>query len=183
MTEPGGFGVRVGLVGPQGSLASDSAFGVALVTLWQRVAQSGVLDSGFGTDVERSAVATQAASAIDAVKKGWALAAAVTAGRTLVGCAMLRLGVGARGHTAELLPLLVDPDHRGAGHGSRLLEALRESSDSIDRWSAVTVAGSPVAEFLRARGFVAAGRLAGWWQEGSPRDAAVLTWTRGLPSS
>ena len=51
-------------VGPGGSVASDSAFGVALVTLWQDVADAGG-PVGFAAPVVRSEVAARAAGLVE----------------------------------------------------------------------------------------------------------------------
>lgn len=150
------------LVGPTGTLAADSSFGVALVSLWVRVAQSGATASGFPAGVERRDIATRVATAIDAIKKGWAFGAAVNVDRRLVAFGLVTPGVGLSAHTAELGPVLVDPDHLGQGHGTAVLHRLGASPGAVDRWVTSLPVGSPAGAFFQRFGFREAATLPGW---------------------
>ena len=108
-------------VGTAGEMAADSAFGVALVTLWHRVSQAdGAV--GFLPDVSRGEVAGRAAPMVEEVRRGHAHAVAATLDRRLVGFVALTPGRWQTDrHVGTVAQLMVDPDRQGAGLGRRLL--------------------------------------------------------------
>ena len=106
--------ITVDRVGPGGGVASDSAFGVALVTLWQRAAV------GFAAPVHRSDVAARAAGLVDEIKTGRLLGVAANRARRLIGAGFLRPGRGSGQHTGHLELILVDAEHSRAGLGTQL---------------------------------------------------------------
>lgn len=167
-------------VGPGGLLASDHAFGVALVTLWHRVAQTGPA-AGFADGVDRGQVARLVPPLVDELRTGRSLGFAVNAGRLLVGAALLRPGPGAARHTATVPLLLTDPDHLRSGIGSELLGALLTAATDagVDR---VEVAVDPdQAGFFLRRGFTEWGRRPGWRRHDPAadqgRDELLMGWT------
>lgn len=166
-------------VGPGGTLASDHAFGVALVTLWHRVAQTGPA-AGFAAGADRGEVARLVPPLVEELRSGRSTGYAVNAGRLLVGFGMLRPGVGSARHSATVPLLLTDPDHLRSGVGSQLLQALRDAATGtgVDR---VEIAVDPdQAAFFLGRGFVEWGRRPGWRRPGAPaeaRDELLLGWT------
>lgn len=168
-------------VGPGGALASDHAFGVALVTLWHRVARTGPA-GGFPVDPDRGEVARLVPPLVDELRTGRAVGFAVNAGRLLVGFGLLRPGQGSAEHTATLPLLLTDPDHLRIGVGGQVLQALLDAAGhaGVDR---VEVAVDPdQAEFFRRRGFIEWGRRPGWRRPGgttgdSARDELLLGWS------
>ncbi len=167
-------------VGPGGALASDHAFGVALVTLWHRVVRTGPA-GGFPVDADRGGIARLVPPLVDELRTGRAVGVAVNAGRLLVGFGLLRPGHGSAEHTATLPLLLTDPEHLRTGVGGRLLAALLDAAGQagIDR---VEVAVDPdQADFFRRRGFAEWGSRPGWRRpdgaQASARDELLLGWT------
>ena len=106
-------------------MASDSAFGVALVTLWQHVAEAGG-PVGFAAPVVRADVAARAAGLVDEVRTGRLIAVAANQARRLDRSRPPAAGPRRQQHTGRIELLLVDPDHSRAGLGSRLLAELLE---------------------------------------------------------
>ena len=125
-----GPGVDPGADAASAPMAADSAFGVALVTLWHEVARAGG-GVGFADSVERADVARAAVPVVEDLRKGRALGVAADqppAGRA----AVLHPGSGARAHTGTIDLLMVEPALTGCGLGRGLIEA---------RWTAPAVAG------------------------------------------
>jgi GNAT superfamily N-acetyltransferase len=168
--------IRLLSVGPGGDLAPDSAFAVALVTLWQRAAAD--RHAGDGPDPTRAEVAPAAAAAVDDIRKGRAFAVALNRGRDLLGVGIARSGDGPTAHTASISALVVDPAHARQGLGTRLLEALLQhaAARGVDR-ATVTVPDDPgLLAFLNRAGFEIWGRRPGWERLGPDRlrDQLVL---------
>ena len=74
-------------------MAADSAFGVALVTLWHEVARAGG-GVGFADSADRADVARAATPVVEDLRLGRAVGVAADQGRRLVGAAVLRPGAG-----------------------------------------------------------------------------------------
>jgi GNAT superfamily N-acetyltransferase len=117
-------------VGPGGGVAPDSAFGVALVSLWQGCAEAGD-QVGFSAPVVRSEVAARAAGLLDEIKTGRLIAVAANRARRLIGVAFLRPGRGVSEHTGQVALILVDPGQRRQGLGTRLLRDLLSLAGSV----------------------------------------------------
>lgn len=176
--EPGNTIEPVGLpqttvdrVGPGGGVASDSAFGVALVTLWQQVAEAGG-PVGFPPPVVRSEVAAKAALLVDGVKTGRLIAVAANRARRLIGVGFLALGRGQYRHTGRLELLLVDPAQTGAGLGSRLLGELLSSARTggLRLLDVQIQDDAGLADFFSRFGFTEWGRRPGWIELGTATD-------------
>lgn len=164
-------GITVDRVGPGGGLASDSAFGVALVTLWQRVAEAGGA-VGFPPPVVRSEVAARAAGLVDGLRTGRMVAVAANRARRLIGVGFLRPGQGTGPHTGRIELLLVDPAHTGAGLGTRLMRDLLALAveRGLQRLDVEIADGAGLAEFFARSGFVEWGRRPGWIRLGAADD-------------
>ena len=178
VTEPAGqVPTVIDRVGPGGGVASDSAFGVALVTLWQRCAEAGD-PVGFDLPVVRGEVAARAAGLVEEIKTGRLVAVAANRTRRLLGVAFLRPGRGSGRHTGYLALLLVDPDHRRQGLGSELTRTILVSAreSGLDRVDALVAAGSGGENLLRTLGFTDWGRRPGWivGPDADPRDELVM---------
>jgi len=160
---PGAGEVLLRRVGPGGSWASDSAFGVALVTLWHRVAEAGGA-VGFARPVTRAEVAAVVAPLVDDLRSGRLVGFAVNRGRTLVGVGLLRPGRGATSHTGELVTVLVDPQLRGRGSGTLLMDALLGAADELglERIQASVRDGDELPAYFAQFGFTVWGRRPGW---------------------
>jgi GNAT superfamily N-acetyltransferase len=159
--------VTVDRVGPGGGVASDSAFGVALVTLWQTIAESGE-PVGFPVPVVRADIAARAASLVDEVRTGRLIAVAANRQRRLVGVGLLRPGRGSQQHTGRIELLLVGPEHQRAGLGSRLLAELlaRAGERGLERLEVAIPDGAELARFFARFGFAEWGRRPGWIKMG-----------------
>ena len=96
-------------VGPHGGVASDNAFGVALVTLWQRAAESGA-SVGFAAPVIRSDIAARAAAMVEELRTGRLVGVAANRARRLVGAGFLRPGRGSQSHTGRIELVLVEQE-------------------------------------------------------------------------
>jgi len=170
--EPGGLPeITVDRVGPGGGVASDSAFGVALVTLWQQVAEAGG-PVGFAPPVVRSEIAARAALLVDGVKTGRLIAVAANRARRLVGVGFLRLGAGQQRHTGRLELLLVQPEHTRAGLGSRLLTELlmTAKAQQVQLVDVQIEDGAGLESFFGRFGFTEWGRRPGWIELGADRE-------------
>jgi GNAT superfamily N-acetyltransferase len=169
--------VTLDRVGPGGGVASDSAFGVALVTLWQRVAESGA-PVGFPVPVVRSEVAARAAALVDGVKTGRVLAVAANRARRLIAAGFLRPGSGTQQHTGRLELLLVDPANTRTGLGTRLTEHLLHTARDrgLERIEVAIADGAGLQEFFGRFGFVEWGRKPQWIGAGTAdrRDELIL---------
>jgi GNAT superfamily N-acetyltransferase len=192
-TEPvvdsdGGSAPTIGRVGPGGLMAADSAFGVALVSLWHAVAQAGGV-VGFAGSAGRGDVARRAAPLVEELRTGRALGVAADRGRRLVGAALLRPGSGSRAHTGRIELLAVEPALTGCGLGRGLLEALlaRAGERSLDRLTVEFAEDERVQRFFERGGFAVWGRRPGWHRidgarsdapAGSVRDEIVMGWFR-----
>ena len=178
MTSPDAPGeITVDRVGPGGGVASDSAFGVALVTLWQRCAEAGD-PVGFEVPVVRADVAARAAGLVDEIKTGRIVAVAANRTRRLLGVALLRPGRGTGRHTGQLALLLVDPDHRRHGLGGMLLRNILvfAAAGGLDRVDATVPDAAGVPEFFGRFGFTRWGRRPSWilGADADPMDELVL---------
>lgn len=142
------------LLGPSGTVAADSAFGVALVTLWHRVSLAGGA-VGFLPTASRAEIAPAAAAAVDALKRGTAQGLAVTSGRQLIGFVRLTPGTGVVAHTAQITALMVDPDHQGKGIGRTLLEAAekRATELGVERVGLSARGGHGLEDYYRSAGY------------------------------
>ncbi len=169
--------VTVDRVGPGGGVASDSAFGVALVTLWQSVAESGA-PVGFAAPVLRSDVAARAAGLVDEIKTGRLLAFAANRARRLIGVGFLRPGRGSARHTGHLELILVDAEHSRAGLGTQLAaRLLGQATDlGLERVDVRVPADAGLETFFSKLGFAEWGRRPGWIRMGAndERDEVLL---------
>ncbi|MEJ7647845.1 MAG: GNAT family N-acetyltransferase [Nakamurella sp.] len=158
-----GTGLLLHQVGPNGSMASDAQFGLALTTLWHTVSEAGGA-VGFVPGTPRPDVARRSAALLDAIRRGSIDAIAVTADRTLVGFAALRAGTGVIAHTGDVGPLMVDPGLQGSGLGALLMQAVLDLARGrgLERLSLSARDGHGLPEFYRRFGFVEWGRRPGW---------------------
>ena len=174
---PGPDEITLRRVGPGGTWASDSAFGVAVVTLWHRVAESGGA-VGFASTVSRAEVAAVVAGLVDDLRSGRAFGFALNRHRTLVGVGLLRPGRGLSRHTGEIVAVMVDPDLRGSGSGTRLMTALlaQAREAGVQRVEACVREGAGLEDFFGRFGFAAWGRRPGWIRlgPGQERDEIIL---------
>lgn len=156
-------GLTVDRAGPGGGVPSDSAFGVALVTLWQHVADAGGL-VGFPAPVQRSDVAARAAALVDEIRTGRVIAVVANRAHRLIGVALLRPGRGDQQHTGRIELVLVEPVHARTGIGTRLvgelLDLARERGLELLEIDAAD--GTGLETFLAGFGFVEWGRRPGW---------------------
>ncbi len=168
---PGPDEITLRRVGPGGTWASDSAFGVAVVTLWHRVAESGGA-VGFAPDVSRAEVAAVVAGLVDDLRSGRAFGFALNRHRTLVGVGVLRPGRGLSRHTGEIVAVMVDPDLRGSGSGTRLMTALlgQAHEAGVEKVEAAVRAGAGLESFFGRFGFTEWGRRPGWIRLGPDHD-------------
>jgi GNAT superfamily N-acetyltransferase len=180
--DPGsGFGgtpaITVDRVGPGGGVASDSAFGVALVTLWQQVAEAGG-PVGFALPVVRADIAARAAGLVDEVRTGRLVGVAANQARRLVGVGFLRPGRGSGQHTGRVELLLIGPERQRAGLGSRLMAELLEQARErgLQRLEVAVPDGEGLAGFFGRFGFAEWGRRPGWIRMGAgdERDEVVM---------
>jgi GNAT superfamily N-acetyltransferase len=169
--------VTVDRVGPGGGIASDSAFGVALVTLWQSIAESGE-PVGFALPVVRADIAARAAALVDEVRTGRLIAVAANHARRLVGVGLLRPGRGSQQHTGRIELLLVGPEHQRDGLGGRLLAELlnRAGERGLQRLDVAIPDGTELTRFFGRFGFAEWGRRPGWIRMGAgdERDEVVM---------
>jgi len=158
-------------VGPGGTWASDSAFGVAVVTLWHRVAESGGA-VGFAPTVSRAEVAAVVAGLVDDLRSGRAFGFALNRHRTLVGVGLLRPGRGLSRHTGEIVAVMIDPDLRGSGSGTRLVTALlgQARETGVSTVEACVRDGAGLEDFFGRFGFAEWGRRPGWIRLGPGQD-------------
>ena len=174
---PGPDQVTLRRVGPGGTWASDSAFGVAVVTLLHRVAESGGA-VGFAAIVSRAEVAAVVAGLVDDLRSGRAFGFALNRHRTLVGVGVLRPGRGLSGHTGEIVAVMVDPDLRGSGSGTRLMTALLAQAHEVgvQKVQAAVRDGAGLEKFFGRFGFAEWGRRPGWIRvgPGQDRDEIIL---------
>ncbi len=170
-------------VGPGGTVASDSAFGVALVGLWHELADSGA-PVGFARPVSRIDVAARVAELVEGLRKGTVVGVAANRARRLVGVGLLRPGRGIRLHTGRLEVLLVHPDQAGAGLGTSLLtDLLSIAADrGIERVDLEMQEDQRLARFFGRFGFTEWGRRPSWLHLGAadergdagPRDEIIF---------
>jgi len=169
--------ITVDRVGPGGGVASDSAFGVALVTLWQQVAEAGG-PVGFALPVVRADIAARAAALVDEVRSGRLLGVAANRARRLVGAGFLRPGRGVQQHTGRIELVLVGPDQQRAGLGDRLMTELldRARDRGLRRLEVAIPDGAGLAGFFGRFGFAEWGRRPGWiiMSADDERDEVVL---------
>lgn len=115
--------LRIDQAGPGGGVPSDNAFGVALVSLWQRVAEAGGL-VGFAPPVSRADIAARAAGLVDEVRTGRVIAVVANRSHRLIGAGLVRPGRGNALHTGHVELILVDPAQCRTGIGGRLMAEL-----------------------------------------------------------
>ncbi len=172
-----GAAITLDRVGPGGGVASDSAFGVALVTLWQQVAEAGG-PVGFALPVVRADIAARASVLVDEVRTGRLIGVAANQARRLVGVGLLRPGRGWQQHTGRIELLLVGPDQQRAGLGSRLLAELLERAGErgLHRLEAAIPDGAGLSAFFGRFGFAEWGRRPAWIRMSADdeRDEVVL---------
>ncbi len=167
-------------------MASDSAFAVALLTLWHRVAEAGGA-VGFVTPVERAEVGAAVAEVVDKLRSGRAVAFALTRVRDIVGFALLEPGVRAQSHTAQLTMVMVEPGGRRQGSGEMLMQAVLRLASSLgaEKVRAGIPAGAGLEEFFARFGFAEHGRSPGWIRmpPGEDRDEVMMICELGQPFS
>ncbi|MET3803858.1 GNAT superfamily N-acetyltransferase [Nakamurella sp. UYEF19] len=163
--------VQVRRVGPGGSMASDNAFAVALLTLWHRVSEAGGA-VGFVPPVDRSDVGPAVAVVIDGLRSGRASAFALTSKRNVIGFAMITPGVRTQAHIGAITSVMVDPAHQGKGLGVSLMEAIvgLAAELGLEQVSIGARGGVGLEKFYAAMGFVEVGRLPGWIRVGPGDD-------------
>lgn len=169
--------ITVDRVGPGGALAPDSSFGVAVVGLWQQIAESGS-PVGFAAPVSRIDVAGRVAELVEGLRKGTVVGVAANRARRLVGVGLLRPGRGIRQHTGRVELLLVHPDRARAGLGTRLLRSLLEvaTERELQRLDLEIQDESGLVDFFGRFGFQEWGRRPSWLRlgVGDERDEVVL---------
>ncbi|QNK80686.1 GNAT family N-acetyltransferase [Nakamurella sp. PAMC28650] len=155
--------VDVRRVGPGTSMASDNAFALALLNLWERVSEAGGA-VGFTVPVDRSAVGAAVSVVIDDLRSGRAFAFAATRGRDIVGFAMVRPGKQTTAHTGRISQVMVDPGVQRSGAGTRLVQAVIRLAGELglERIRLGVRDGTGLDGFYRRLGFVEAGRLPAW---------------------
>ncbi len=174
---PAGPGeVRLLRVGPGADLAPDSAFAVALVTLWHRAETDGRPDDPAGPT--RAEVAAAVAPVVDAVRTGRALGCALSRGRALIGVGVVSLGRNRSAHTATVTALVVDSAEWRHGLGTRLLDALTgyAADAGVDRITVTVPDAAGLPAFFERAGYRVWGRRPDWERPvpGAPRDELVL---------
>ncbi|MTD13127.1 GNAT family N-acetyltransferase [Nakamurella sp. YIM 132087] len=164
-------------VGPAATMAADSAFAVALVTLWHRVSLAGGA-VGFLADSTRPEIAARAAGVVDGLKRGRTRGQALTAGRTLVGFGLLTPGESLVAHTGMITLVMIDPDHQRQGLGDRIMEGLLEQARElgIERLELTVRGGEGLERFYARFGFEVEGSRPGWIRvaPGDDRDEVFL---------
>ena len=169
--------LRVDRVGPGGGVPSDNAFGVALVSLWQRVIEAGGR-VGFVAPVVRPEVAARAAGLVDEIRTGRVIAVVANRSHRLIGAALLRPGRGSAEHTGRVELILVDPTHAGAGIGGQLLTELLR----LARARGLTAVDLDAPDdpglngFLGRFGFEQWGRRPGWTRTGTEQNLDEILW-------
>lgn len=155
--------VQARRVGPNGTMPSDSQFGVALTTLWHAVSEAGG-SVGFTPPVQRHEVAPLAAATVDAMRRGRAVGVALLAGSTLVGFGLLTPGERLVRHTASVTVVMVDPARQGSGLGSLLMREILDAAADLDveRVTLSVRGGAGLEDFYAGFGFVEWGRSPGW---------------------
>jgi L-amino acid N-acyltransferase YncA len=149
-------------VGPDGDLAADSAFAVALTGLWHEVSEAGG-SVGFVPPVDRAAVAAVVAPEIEALRAGRELAVALIENRRLVGFGVLRPRRGLQAHTGEIVKVMVHPQAERRGLGSRITTALLDQARDLglERVDLSIRDGLGLTDFYTRFGFVEWGRFPG----------------------
>lgn len=164
-------------VGPDGTMAADSQFGVALTTLWHAVSQAGGA-VGFVPPVDRPEVAARAAAVVTELRAAKASAIALIADRQLVGFAKLTAGTGLISHTGEITAVMVDPALQGVGLGGRLMTEILALARllGLERVSLSIREGAGLDSFSARFGFSECGRRPGWVRvaDGDDRDDISL---------
>lgn len=144
-------------------LAADNHFASALITLWHRVSQAGGA-AGFEPASARFEIAPAATEAVAGLRAGRWNAVVLTDGNALVGAAFLiRRPLRIQSHIADVRGPLVDPDHRGIGLGSRLMDEIAALATELDvTLLTTTVRDGQLHDASPADlGFVEFGRLPG----------------------
>lgn len=169
--------LRIDRAGPGGGVPSDNAFGVALVSLWQRVIEAGGL-VGFAPPVVRPDVAARAAGLVDEVRTGRVIAVAANRSHRLIGAALLRPGRGTAQHTGHVELVLVDPAHTRGGVGGQMMAELRRLAGERGlRRLDLDAADTPDLDaFFRRLGFEHWGRRPGWIRPGSGDNRDEIVW-------
>jgi GNAT superfamily N-acetyltransferase len=173
--------LRIDRVGPGGGVPSDNAFGVALVTLWQRVVEAGGL-VGFAAPVVRPEVAARAAGLVDEIRTGRVIAVAANRSHRLIGVALLRPGRGTAEHTGRVELIMVDPAHAGAGIGHQLMaEAIRLARHRGLQLLDLNAVDHPgLSAFFGRFGFQQWGRRPGWIRGGPDQVRDEIVWGKTL---
>lgn len=169
--------LRIDRVGPGGGVPSDSAFGVALVSLWQRTIEAGGL-VGFAPPVVRPEVAARAAGLVDEIRTGRVIAVVANKSHRLVGAALLRPGRGTAAHTGHLELVLVDPAQARSGIGSGLMaDLLGLARDrGLERVDLDAPDDTGLGAFFGRFGFTVLGRRPGWIRTGSDDVRDEIVW-------
>ena len=154
--------VELHFVGPDGDLAADAAFAVALTGLWHAVSEAGG-SVGFVPPVDRAAVAAVVAPEIDALRAGRENAVGLIQDRRLVGFGVLRPRRGLQAHTGEIVKVMVHPDAEGRGLGSRIMIALldRARDLGLEKIDLSIRDGLGLSAFYARFGFIEWGRFPG----------------------
>jgi predicted N-acetyltransferase YhbS len=173
--------VVVRRVGPGGTMASDNAFAVALLTLWHRVSEAGGA-VGFARGVDRSAVGAAVAEVVDDLRTGRSLAVALAKDRNVIGFGVLRPGTRTKAHTGTVSSVMVDPFHQGGGLGVLLMDAVigLAVAAGLERVVLGVRSGMGLESFYARFGFVECGRLPGWIKLGSDGDRDEILMMRTI---
>jgi GNAT superfamily N-acetyltransferase len=155
--------VEVRRVGPGGSMAPDSAFAVALLTLWHRVAQAGGA-VGFLPSVDRSELGDPVSRVIADLRSGRAFGYALTRQRDVIGFAMLEPGTGVNAHTGTIGLVMVEPNSQAAGLGGTLMHSILDlaAASGLERIRLFVAADHRLERFFQQFGFAESGRSPGW---------------------
>jgi N-acetylglutamate synthase-like GNAT family acetyltransferase len=173
--------VEVRRVGPGGSMAPDSAFAVALLTLWHGVARAGGA-AGFLPSVDRSELGDPVSRVIADLRSGRAYGYALTRKRAVIGFAMLEPGTGVSAHTGTISLVMVEPNSQAAGLGTTLMRSILElaKASDLERIRLFVAADQRLQRFFGQFGFAESGRSPRWIRTEAEPDVDQVLMTSTL---
>jgi GNAT superfamily N-acetyltransferase len=179
--DTGEAAVEVRRVGPGGSMAPDSAFAVALLALWHRVAQAGGA-VGFLPSVDRSELGDPVSRVIADLRSGRAHGYALTRRRHVIGFVLLEPGVGVTAHTGTIGVVMVEPNSQGSGLGGRLLSSILDlaAATGLERIRLFFAADNRLSRFFQQFGFAESGRSPRWIRTGPAPDVDQIMMTTAV---